>query len=95
MAADPLAAFPCRFAARVASLAKAKAPAGAAAVHTYVREETLVDPSVYEKEEHKWDPNGRDQRFPKTVSVPEGARLGSQQLEMTNKQSETIRSLVC
>lgn len=63
-----------RCAARALSLAKAQAPAGAAAVHTYVKaEDTMVDPSVYEKEEHKWDPNGRDARFPKTVSVPEGA----------------------
>jgi hypothetical protein len=32
-----------------------------------------VDPAVYEKEEHKWELDGRDARFPKTVSVPEGA----------------------
>lgn len=34
--------------------------------------EKTIDPSVYEPEEHKWDPTGRDARFPKTVSVPEG-----------------------
>lgn len=24
-------------------------------------------------QEHKWDPQGREARFPKTVSIPEGA----------------------
>lgn len=63
-----------RFAARAATLAKSRAPSSAAAVHTYIRqEETLVDPAVYEKEEHKFDFDGRDSRFPKTVAVPEGA----------------------
>lgn len=62
-----------RFAARAATLAKSRAPSSAAAVHTYIRqEETLVDPAVYEKEEHKFDFDGRDSRFPKTVAVPEG-----------------------
>ena len=65
-----------RFAACAASLAKSRAPSSAAAVHTYIRqEETLVDPAVYEKEEHKFDFDGRDSRFPKTVAVPEGAHF--------------------
>ena len=65
-----------RLAARAASLAKSQAPSSAAAVHTYIRqEETLVDPAVYEKEEHKFDFDVRDSRFPKTVAVPEGAHF--------------------
>ena len=34
-----------------------------------------MDPAVYEKEEHKFDFDGRDSRFPKTVAVPEGAHF--------------------
>jgi hypothetical protein len=41
-------------------------------VHTTSTGNTKIDPSVYEPEEYKWDPQGRDARFPKTVSVPEG-----------------------
>lgn len=42
------------------------------AFHTSSEQEPTVDPSVYQPEEHKWDSSGREYRFPKTVSVPEG-----------------------
>lgn len=72
---------PRSFAKSAARLALPRQTAAAMQIHTAsdaatkASTEPAISSDVYAPEEHTYDHNGREDRFPSTVNVPEGQRF--------------------